>query len=515
MRPALLALALTALLVAPTSRAASVSEKTGLPAGVIRGPLLHEHSFQTPLVDDWWEEGVPHYMIGGAAIANEKFLRLTGNRLNNHGFAFNTAPMDHDNWEVRMHFSVRPPPPAVLGEGAARDAHYQGGDGLALWYLPHPIGDDHQHVVKYSKSLSPEIRSGLLDRENPWRLADQLLNAEDDEEENEEDFDEDVDDITEEEKQRRAAAKERRAIKRQQREELFRRVFKRGTSIDDTEEEERIFGVKYSDFPKGFAILLDSVGDEAAHLAEHKAGGTAPDHHHHKATISLLLNLPNHTHASGATIQNNFNPAKENFRRAPKLLQCEYDFRQKAYRRYVPTAAGAAKDNTPEAEVARRLAEPEEPVELVVRYYKNKLSVIIEREDVAKREVISPSKKGAAAAGEEPEIRRTYVETLCGELYPVYIPQKYHFGLSAATGRVPKADQKRRRGNVFEDVADDMTMHVDVHDVFRFELRELGLNAKEMGYSKSIPIEHFDYEGDRRQREHFSRQIPVEPDADV
>lgn len=34
---------------------------------------------------------------------------------------------------------------------------------MALWYLPNPIGDDHQHVLKYSKSISVEVEKELLD----------------------------------------------------------------------------------------------------------------------------------------------------------------------------------------------------------------------------------------------------------------------------------------------------------------------------------------------------------------
>lgn len=476
-----------------------------LPPGVIRGPLLHEHSFQPPLVDDWWEEGVPHFMIGGSAVANAKFMRLTTNSLEDHGFAFNTAPLDHDDWEARVKVSVRPPPPAAEA-GRNSSIPYQGGDGLALWYIDQPIGDDHQHVVKYSKAISTELVDEILDMENPWRLADVLLNA-DDNDGDDDDLDED--DLTDEEKEQRRLAQERRVLKQQKREEVFRRFFKRGTSIDDSDREPRIMGVKYSDFNRGFAVVLDSVGDEDSHMLAHTGEGNAVEHHHHNSTVSVLFNLPDHTFDAGNTIINNFNPTHPNFRKASRLLQCQYDFRQKAYKKYSP-------HDDDNSEAAKALAAPEEPVELVVRYYKKKLTVILRREEVEKRELV----KAEAAFGVEQkttavEVRRTYRETLCGELFPVIIPLKYHFGLSASTGHRKREERKPSTAQgAFHQTKTGTLMHVDVHDVFQFELRELGLDAKAMGYSKTVPLEHFDYEKDRREREHFSRQIPVEPDAD-
>ncbi|KAK7197855.1 Legume-like lectin family [Novymonas esmeraldas] len=462
-----------------------------LPPGVMRGPLLHEHSFHAPLVSDWWEEGVPHYMIGGSAVANERFLRLTTNDLDDHGFAFNTAPLDHENWEARVRFSIRPPPPAAGMSGDS--ANYQGGDGMALWYLNQPIGDDHQHVVKYSKSISPELRDEMLDAENPWRAADFLLNADDVDEDEDDGVAED--DLTEREKEERQKDKERRAAKRKKREELFKRLFKRGTSVDESDREPRIMGVKFSDFNKGFGVILDSVGEGQGGAAEHHP------QHRHTATIFLLLNLPNHTASSNAKVQNNFDPTRDNYRASPDVLRCTYDFRQRGTRPYDPTA------RLMDA-VAKATAAAEEPLELVVRYYKKKLTVIIRREDVERREV--------TAVGDEVEVTRTYTETLCGEVYPIELPLRYHFGLSASTGRRPASERKHNaRRSVFHAPDKATLTHVDVHDVHQFDLRELGLDAKAMGYSKTIPLEHFDFEADRRERLHFSRQIPVTPDSDT
>ncbi|GET85842.1 hypothetical protein, conserved [Leishmania tarentolae] len=486
------------------STAAAVHVSDDLPPGVMRGPLLHEHSFQEPLVSDWWEEGVPHYMIGGSAVANERFLRLTTNDLDDHGFAFNTAPLDHDSWEARMRFSIRPPPLAADMNGSS--IHYQGGDGMALWYLDQPIGDDHQHVVKYSKSISPELRDEMLDAENPWRVADFLLNGDDDDDDDDDDVNED--DLTEKEKQERQRAKDRRATKKKKREELFKRLFKRGTSVDESDREPRIMGVKFSDFNKGFGIILDSVGDEKEHLREHQPQGDAVQHHHHTASIYLLLNLPNHTAGSGETVVNNFDPTRENFRRSPDVLRCNYDFRQKGTKPYDPTSHRIDK-------VTKAATAAEEPLELVVRYYKHKLTVIIRREDVEKREVSSVVDETGEAT-DEVEVVRTYTETMCGEVYPIHLPLGYHFGLSASTGHQPAKNRKRRPlRSVFHEADKKTFTHVDVHDVLKFELRELGLDAKAMGYSKTIPLEHFDFEADRRERLHFSRQIPVTPDSDT
>lgn len=501
-----IALVLVCALAAATTVAPAAADDD-LPAGVMRGPLLHEHSFQAPLVNDWWQEGVPHYMIGASSVANEKFLRLTTNSLDDSGFAFNTAPMDHDNWEARVVLSIRPPPPA-LQASSDPSVRYQGGDGFALWYLDQPIGDDHQHVLKYSKSITQAQELELLDGDNPWRIVDQLL-ANDD---TTDDIYEGIPDadLPAAEREAHAKLRQRREQQRIKKEQLFRRLFKRGTSIDDTDHEPRVMGVKFSDFTKGFAIVLDSVGgDEAGHLEERRAKGGAVEHHHHKPTISLLLNLPNHTGTSGAAVVNNYNPSKGSFRQMGKVLQCEYDFRQAASKPYAAAAAGGEDDRE-----ARALAAPEEPLELIVRYYGNKLTIVVRREDAAKRVILRATNDQVAGHDQQVEVQRTYRETLCGEVYPVVIPIKFHFGLSASTGR-RRAKERRANEDIFQRKVTNTVMHVDVHDVHRFELRELGTDPKSMGYSKSIPIEHFNYDQDKRDREHFSRQIPINPDGDV
>ncbi|CCW69110.1 unnamed protein product [Phytomonas sp. Hart1] len=476
------------------------SNKNGedLPRGVIRGPLLHEHSLQSPLVHDWWEEGIPHFMIGGSAIASTNFIRLTSNNLDDHGFAFNTAPMDHDNWEARIKFSVRPPVPALRSN--ASGIAYQGGDGIAIWYLQQPIGDDHQHVLKYSKPITREIDLEMRDKEDPWRIVDTILNT------NEEEFDDYAglpdEDLTEEEKKKRDSANERRELKQTQRNALFRKIFKRGASVDDTDREPRIMGVRYSDFCKGFAIVLDSVGDEY----EHKEKGDAI-RHHHKSSISLLLNLPDHTTESSTAIHNNFDGTQLNFRKFSPILRCEYDFRQ------LPIGSYASKKDVDKETLA--LNAHEEPAELIIRYYEKKLSIIIQREDITKRKIIRAANRNMANKAETIDIHRTYKETLCGEVFPVNIPLGYHFGISASTGHLEDHQAHEKEEGIFYQHKNDSLTHVDIHDIHRIEFRELGTDPREMGYTKSVPIERFNYEGDQRERQHFSRQIPVRPDAEV
>ncbi|EPY19518.1 hypothetical protein STCU_09406 [Strigomonas culicis] len=360
-------------------------------------------------------------MIGGSTVANENFLRLTTHTLDDHGFAFNTAPLDHANWEARIQLSVRPPGPAARDHDPS--VKYQGGDGMAFWYLQQPIGDDHQHVPKYSKVVTAELLEENLERDNPWRLADAILQDDADE-----DFDDAVDeeDLTDAERRGMQAARAKRELKRKQREDLFRRLFRRGTSFD-AGDEPRVMGVKHADFASGFAVVLDSVGPEGTHRPGEDA------HHAHRSTISLLLNVPNHTASAGQKVVNNFNGGRADFRQSPRLLQCDYDFRQEGARAYNP-------DDASLSPAARALKAPGEPIELVVRYYEKKLSIIIRREVPEKRKIIEEGKEGV-------DVERTYRETLCGELYPLLLPQRYHFGLSAATatGRTSSGARSRWR----------------------------------------------------------------------
>ncbi|PBJ78832.1 hypothetical protein BCY84_03836 [Trypanosoma cruzi cruzi] len=528
-----------------------------LPEGVVRGPLLHEHAFSAPIVTDWWDEGVPHFMIGGSAVANEKFIRLTTNNLGDHGFAFNTAPCDHPSWEVRLRFSIRAPLPVVRARARQAEQEavpYEGGEGMAIWYLEQPLGDDHQHVPKYSKQLDPDAAQEEELSRDPSRVADLLLNQNDDEDED--DDDEEEEEEKEEEMNEKAREKRRmaRLLKQKEREELYRRVFKRGTSIDNSEYEPRILGLKFSEF-KGFGVLLDSVG--------HREGTDSHPHHHrssnnknnnnnsssgsgsaknapHDPRITLLFNLPAKERGGAKPAVNNFNPREPDFHTSPVRLQCQYDFRQSPTERAVRMSAQTTHKDEQEARESGGEAllhrTPEDPVELVVRYHRRRLSVIITREDVSRRRIVAVNpaemvQKRPLKGGNKYRVEKMYVDTLCGEIDNVDLPLNYHFGVSASTGPRNKKHTERKGartanfpsspgGNPLRAFIKEMytvkqmDMHVDVHDVISFELRELGKDAKAMGYSKSIPIEHFDYEVDRRERQHFSRQLPVDPEPD-
>ncbi|ESL06626.1 hypothetical protein TRSC58_05697 [Trypanosoma rangeli SC58] len=475
-------------------------------------------------------------MIGGSAVANEKFIRLTTNSPGDHGFAFNTAPCDHHSWEARLRFSIRPPLPLVRAQQRrhpheGNDVSYQGGEGMALWYLEQPLGDDHQHVPKYSKPLDPDTAEEEKLRRDPARVADLLFNPPDNDDDDDDDDAEEADAVV---REKRLAA---RLQQQQPREAMYRHLLQRGTSTDNSNLEPRIFGLKFSEF-KGFGVLLDSVGhrEEADHQRPHGNNNTgAAPHALHEPRVTLLLNLPAEERGGAKPPVNNFNPQERDFRASAVRLQCRYDFRQSPTERAVQMSAKTAQEEgqevTGEALLRRT---PEDPVELVVRYHRRRLTVMLTREDTSRRRLATAntgdtppqmSQKGRNAY----RIEKTHVTTLCGEIDNVELPLKYHFGVSASTGPRAKRHAKQKVEAVnpsFPDSGGIRTllqefygvetadMHVDVHDVIAFELRELGKDAKAMGYSKSIPIEHFDYDFDRRERLHLSRQLPVEPEPD-
>ena len=85
-------------------------------------PLIHHHSLQTPFVADWWQEGVPHWDIGGdAVVVSDRFVRLTPPDTSRSGYAWNTIPNEYEDWEVRLTFIIRRNPRV-------------GADGIAFWY---------------------------------------------------------------------------------------------------------------------------------------------------------------------------------------------------------------------------------------------------------------------------------------------------------------------------------------------------------------------------------------------
>lgn len=189
-------------------------------------------------------------------------------------------------------------------------------------------------------------------------MADVLLNTEDDNGNEDDDDgggdDDNFDDLTDKEQKERIAERERRRLKRQHRHEVYRRLFKRGTSVDDSSDEKRIMGVKYSDFARGFAVILDSTGHDEidlrfsslfANTMKDNASSvrSASKKHVHHPRVSVLLNLPAHTtgahvhnDSNRSFVMNNFDATSSSFRapHTPVLLQCDYNFRQAANRQY-------------------------------------------------------------------------------------------------------------------------------------------------------------------------------------
>ncbi|KAG8348921.1 hypothetical protein ERJ75_000420600 [Trypanosoma vivax] len=520
-------------------------------SGVARSPVILEHSFSAPLVSDWWEEGVPHFMIGGSAVANEKFVRLTASNLGDHGFAFNVAPCDHVAWEVRLRFSIRPPLPIIRQwrkehkEGEQVEVSpYQGGEGMALWYLEQPVGDDHQQSLKRDgKVRINETEEELLHRD-PHFAADILFGDDDDGEDGDEDEDEesgtktvDGEDQGEDE---RASKEEKRRTKllelQKKREELYHRVFNRGTSVDDSNFEPRMLGLKFSDF-KGFGILLDSVGHMESNVAERMDGNNVSDkrsgamyHKKHEPQVTVVFNLPMQERNGTAPAVNNFDAKQRDFRLFPARLQCKYNFLQYSSHHAIgetnETSKGGGTHGQEDGQRALLENEPEDPVELVVSYHDRRLRVSFIREDPSRRHVVLVHNGSDTTNGRpvqpQMQIGKVHVETLCGEIENLDLPLDYHFGVSASTGareeRVHEREQKGGRSTPSTltsfyreiEVQHQQHQHVDIHDVLSFELRELGSDAGELGYAKRTTVEHFDHEADKRERERFSRHIETE-----
>ncbi|AAZ12753.1 hypothetical protein, conserved [Trypanosoma brucei gambiense DAL972] len=529
---------------------------TQLPDGLVRSPPLHEHSFGSPIVADWWDEGVPHFVLSGGALASEEFIRLApAGALGARGFAFNTVPCDHKSWEVRLRFSIRTPLPiararamekrrkgneAGNGEGGEEEKEeesYQGGDGMALWYIERPIGDNNQHVPKHAKAKEDQKEEeDPSDPLDPRRVADLLHNTtESDDDDDDDDDDEGV--VNETKREERHAER----LKRQkEREELYSRFLKRGTSQNESDLEPRVFGLKFSDF-KGFGVLIDSIGRtegyEDGNGGEDKTGRDKKKHVKHEPKITLLLNLPGSEAEGGRPpTVNNFDPTQPDFRVSPVRLQCNYDFRQaptphaimmglnhQNIKEQKGTQRSQHKQRVEEEEEILRRT-PEEPVELLVRYYDGKLRVALRRENISLRRVVftAPPQPKARHLPQSSNyyIEHSYDETLCGELSGVKLPLMYHFGVSVSTGRRPHHSNSRKRSHspnaprgplaalmANDGTAVDELAHVDVHEAMSFELRELAHDAEAMSHGKHAAMEHFDYETDQKEREEYSRGL--------
>lgn len=114
-----------ARVVALCALVAAMAASTARADAVPRSDLIHHHSLEPPYVHDWWEEGVPHWDIGGDTVATNDFVRLTPQRASRFGWMWNNQRNDNQWWEARVQFY-------------ARSRQNPGADGLAFWYVRDP-----------------------------------------------------------------------------------------------------------------------------------------------------------------------------------------------------------------------------------------------------------------------------------------------------------------------------------------------------------------------------------------
>lgn len=91
--------------------------------------ILQHHSLLPPFVHDFWQEGLPHWDIGGDAIVTENFIRLTPSFSSRYGWLWNSQPNDNQWWEMRAKFRIF----SKQGLGA---------DGMAIWYAENPYKEE-------------------------------------------------------------------------------------------------------------------------------------------------------------------------------------------------------------------------------------------------------------------------------------------------------------------------------------------------------------------------------------
>jgi mannose-binding lectin 1 len=101
---------------------------------VRRGEIIHHHSLEPPFIHDWWQDGVPHWDLGGDTVVTNDFIRLTPQRQSRFGWAWNQQPNDMPWWEFRSSFFVR-------------SRRSPGADGLAYWYVARPYKDREMSKV--------------------------------------------------------------------------------------------------------------------------------------------------------------------------------------------------------------------------------------------------------------------------------------------------------------------------------------------------------------------------------
>lgn len=87
-----------------------------------RTSVVYHHSLVPPFLTDWWQEGIPHWEVGGDAVVTDAFVRLTPQHSSRSGWIWNTLPNEMSDWEIKMIF-------AVHGKRAP------GADGIGLWYV--------------------------------------------------------------------------------------------------------------------------------------------------------------------------------------------------------------------------------------------------------------------------------------------------------------------------------------------------------------------------------------------
>lgn len=94
--------------------------------------VMPEHSFQGPhkTYDGDGMRKLDHWKLGGNAVLQTNFLRLTNDRQSKRSSAWNTAPLGHDEWSATIRFRV---------SGVGKRLF---GDGLALWYTTREHHED-------------------------------------------------------------------------------------------------------------------------------------------------------------------------------------------------------------------------------------------------------------------------------------------------------------------------------------------------------------------------------------
>ena len=102
---------------------------TAIGADTSKSDIIHHHSIEPPFIHDWWQEGLPHWDIGGDAVVTEKFIRLAPAFASRWGWLWNSQPNDNPWWELRATFRVG----SKQGIGA---------DGIAFWYVEEPYKKD-------------------------------------------------------------------------------------------------------------------------------------------------------------------------------------------------------------------------------------------------------------------------------------------------------------------------------------------------------------------------------------